>query len=56
MKKEVFEKHETAISILLIVIYILTNSFCMQNFGETDYRRVIVNSILSLGNFIDSKK
>jgi len=48
MKKEVFQKHETAISILLIVIYILTNSFCMQKFGETDYRSVIVNSILSL--------
>lgn len=46
MKKEVFQKHETAISILLIVIYILTNSFCMQNFGEMDYRSVIVNSIL----------
>lgn len=43
-----FEKHETAISILLIVIYILINSLCMQNFGETDYRSVIVNSILSL--------
>ena len=48
MKKEIFSKHETAISILLIVIYILTNSFCMQNFGETDYRSIIVNSILSL--------
>ena len=48
MKKEIFSKHETAISILLIVIYILTNSFCMQNFGETDYRSVIINSILSL--------
>lgn len=48
MKKEIFEKHETTISILLIVIYILTNSFCMQNFGETDYRSVIVNSILSI--------
>ena len=48
MKKEVFQKHETAISILLIVIYILTNSFCMQNFGETDYRSVIVNFVLSL--------
>ena len=47
MKKEYFEKHETVISILLIIIYILTNSFCMQNFGETDYRSVIVNSILS---------
>jgi len=48
MKREVFQKHETAISILLIVIYILTNSFCMQNFGETDYRSVIVNVTLSL--------
>ncbi len=48
MKKEIFEKHETTISILLIVIYILTNSFCMQNFGEMDYRSVIVNSTLSL--------
>ena len=48
MKKEVFQKHETAISILLIIIYILTNSFCMQNFGETDYRSVIVNFVLSL--------
>ena len=47
MKKN-FQKHETAISILLIVIYILTNSFCMQNFGETDYRSVIVNFTLSL--------
>lgn len=48
MKKEVFQKHETVISILLIVIYILTNSFCMQNFGEMDYRSVIINSTLSL--------
>ena len=43
-----FEKHETAISILLIIIYILTNSFCMQNFGDMDYRSVIVNVILSI--------
>lgn len=48
MKKEIFQKHETTISILLIVIYILTNSFCMQNFGEMDYRSVIVNSTLLL--------
>jgi len=43
-----FEKHETAISILLIIIYILTNSFCMQNLGETDCRSVIVSFTLSL--------
>ena len=48
MIKEKFEKHETAISILLIIIYIVTNSFCMQNFGLTDYRSVVMNFILSL--------
>jgi len=43
-----FEKHETLISILLIVIYIVTNSFSMQNYGMTDLRTTIINFILSL--------
>ena len=46
--KKVFERHETLFCILLIVVYVVVNSFCMQNFGETDYRSVIVNSILSI--------
>ncbi len=46
--KKYFEKHETLISILLIIIYIISNSFCMQNFGENDYRTTIVNFILTL--------
>lgn len=46
--KSFFEKHETLISILLIVIYVISNSYCMQNFGMTDYRSSIWNFILSL--------
>ena len=41
-----FEKHETIIAILLIIIYIISNSFCMQFYGLTDYRLPLV--ILSL--------
>jgi len=43
--KSFFEKHELFITILLIVIYVLSNSFCMQNFGELDYRTTIVNFV-----------
>ena len=50
--KKYFEKHETLISILLIIIYIISNSYCMQNFGTTDYRTTIVNFILSLAIII----
>ena len=47
MIKKVFEKHETLFSILLIVLYIVSNSFCMQNFGVADPRSAIVNTVLS---------
>ena len=47
MIKRVFEKHETLFCILLIVVYILSNSFCMQNFGIADPRSAIVNTALS---------
>ena len=46
--KKYYEKHELLFCILLIVIYVVSNSYCMQNFGLTDYRSVIVNFILSL--------
>ena len=48
MKEKFFEKHETLIAIGLIVIYVLSNSFCMQNFGSTDFRSTIVNAVFSL--------
>lgn len=46
--KRFFEKYETIICILLIVLYILTNSYCLQNFGVEDYRSTIINTIFSL--------
>lgn len=46
--ENIFKKHETLYCILLIVIYIITNSFCLEQFGLTDIRMVIVNTILSL--------
>lgn len=44
-----FEKHEFLICMLLIIIYIVSNSYCMQNFGIEDYRSTIVNTIISVG-------
>lgn len=46
--KKIFEKHEILFSILLIIIYVLVNMLCVQNFGETDYRSVIINTVFSI--------
>jgi len=46
--KKIFEKHETLISILLIVLYVVINSYCMQNFGLEDYRSTIINTVFSV--------
>jgi len=46
--KKIFEKHETLFCILLIVIYILINSYCMQNFGIDNYKSAIINTIFSI--------
>ena len=46
--KKIFEKHETLFCILLIVAYILINSYCLQNFGITDYRSTIINTMFSI--------
>lgn len=46
--KKIFEEHETLICILLIVTYVIMNSYCMQNFGTTDYRSAILNTIFSV--------
>ena len=50
--KKVFEKNETLFCILLIIVYILINSYCLNNFGMTDYRTVLTNSIFSIGLII----
>ena len=46
--EKTFKKHETLFTILLIVIYVVVNSYLMQNFGISSYQSVIVNTILSI--------
>ena len=46
--KKVFEKHETLFCILLIVLYVIINSFCVNNFGFTSCEGFIVNTVFSL--------
>lgn len=50
--KKLFKKYETLFCILLIVFYILINSYCVQNFGVTDYRSAIINTMFSIGLII----
>lgn len=45
---KVFEKHETLFCMLLIIIYLVVNSICVQNFGYTSSVSFIVNTILSV--------
>lgn len=48
MIKKLFEKHETLMCILLIILYVVINSFCMQNFGIEDYRSTLINTVFSV--------
>ena len=43
-----FEKHETLFCILLIILYVIINSFCVQNFGFTSCEGFVVNTVFSL--------
>ena len=52
MLKKLFEKHETPMCILLIVLYVIINSFCVQNFGVTDYRSAVINTVFSVALII----
>lgn len=51
-----FEKHETLYTILLIVFYVVINSYLVQNFGIGDYRSSIVNTFISLFLIVLMKK
>ncbi len=46
--EKVFKKHETLFTIFLIIIYVVVNSYVIQNFGTLSYQSVIVNTILSI--------
>ena len=50
--KKIFEKYETLFCILLIIVYIIVNSYCIQNFGIEDYRSTIINTIFSIALII----
>ncbi len=45
---KIFEKHETLFCMLFIIIYVVVNSVCVQNFGYTSSVSFIVNTILSV--------
>ena len=45
--KKYFQKHEMLISLFIIIIYILTNSYALNNFGITSYKTTIINLILT---------
>ena len=47
-----FKKYELLYCMLLIILYIIINSFCIQNYGLVDYRSVIMNTIFSIGLII----
>ena len=46
--KKIFEKYETFFCILLITLYIVINSYCMQKFGTYNYMTTIINTIFSI--------
>ncbi len=46
--EKIFKKHETLFTIALIVIYVVANSYMMQNFGYTSIQSATVNTILSI--------
>lgn len=41
--EKLFKKQETGITIFFIVLYIVSNSFCMQEFGLIDVKTLILN-------------
>lgn len=47
--KKILDKHETPFCILLIVFYIVLNSFCLNTFGIDDFRSVVFNTLFSFG-------
>ena len=46
--KKAFEKHETLFCILLIIVYVVVNSLCVQLFGYTSGVGFVVNTLFSL--------
>ena len=47
MIRKIFEKHETAAVITLIVLYVGVNSVCLQSYETTDIHSALVNTAFS---------
>lgn len=47
--KALLEKHEKGLTIGLIILYVVVNSYCLNNFGTTDYKSAIINTVFSSG-------
>lgn len=47
MIRKFYQKHETILCIGLIVLYVVINSYTLQNFGTTDYRSCLINTAFS---------
>ena len=45
--EKAFKKHETLFTIALIILYVVINSYIIQNYGTKSYQSVIINTILS---------
>ena len=45
--EKVFKKHETIFTIAIIVIYVVVNSYLIQNYGYSTYQSVIANTFMS---------
>lgn len=43
MIQRIYKNHETVFCIFLIVAYVVFNSYCLQNYGTTDYRSALLN-------------
>ena len=54
--KKIFEKNELFFCILLIIIYILINSFCINTYGTTSYKTALINTTFSVSLYILIKK
>lgn len=46
--KKTLEKNELLFSIISIIIYVVLNSYCVQNFGTTSYKSIIINTLISI--------
>ena len=46
--EKIFKKYETLFCISLIFLYLVVNSYCINNIGIYDYRSAVVNTFFSL--------